>query len=481
MPLSVWCGAPEFEYTHEELAAAELRRQLTLTYGASDEFCCLALNVHCNGEDLDGLILKRNAVIVVEFKECGSPVNGGINGEWIIGGSGGGVLNEGRRNPFQQMRAYRFAVMNHMKDRANKFMYEQKASQTSFEHVTGIICLSPSIHPESRIDVDFEQHRWFHIASMQDIGESIRSIRSPRISLTLDESMKYIVTVLRCQPCQHTGSTTVVEYAVLSEDRSVSSEASLDVRARALNTIQGSSQTDTPRSLIGEADTIETNSYRLGFRFDLSSLSGPTEKSIDFEHDLDADQLVAARHEADRLLISAGAGTGKTRALIYRAAWLLQTYRPEKLMITTFTNQAANELFQRLAEMFGPSVSEITIGTFHSVCHGILRKHAEILGYKSGFAIIDDEDAREIVQRCLPLHPYIDLQEFQRALSYSRNALLPLGDAVHSSRFNLRASGDVLERIARCYHRKVKLANCMDFDDLLANTLKLFTMQPDVL
>ena len=117
---------------------------------------------------------------------------------------------------------------------------------------------------------------------------------------------------------------------------------------------------------------------------------------IDFEKQLNPDQLAAVTSPCDRpALVLAGAGSGKTRTLTYRVAWLISEcgLSPREIMLLTFTNKAANELRERLTDLLGPEANDVWAMTFHSACCRILRREIERLGYDRSFTIYDTADS----------------------------------------------------------------------------------------
>ena len=118
---------------------------------------------------------------------------------------------------------------------------------------------------------------------------------------------------------------------------------------------------------------------------------------IDFHQELNTEQYAAVASTGDRVLVLAGAGSGKTRTLTYRVAWLLeQGIKPWQILLLTFTNKAANEMLERVQTLAGVSRAEIWGGTFHSISLRILRKQGELVGLKENFTILDADDAEKL-------------------------------------------------------------------------------------
>src|SRR5271154_6595785 len=123
---------------------------------------------------------------------------------------------------------------------------------------------------------------------------------------------------------------------------------------------------------------------------------------IDYARELNPQQLAAVTAPPGPALVIAGAGSGKTRTLIYRVAFLLeQGIPPECILLLTFTNKAAKEMMRRVADLLGGELSSLWGGTFHSIAARVLRRHAPLLGYQPDFSIMDREDSREMLQACL--------------------------------------------------------------------------------
>src|SRR6185503_15485590 len=119
---------------------------------------------------------------------------------------------------------------------------------------------------------------------------------------------------------------------------------------------------------------------------------------IDYARELNPQQHAAVTALPGPALVIAGAGAGKTRTLIYRVAYLLeQGIPPDRILLLTFTNKAAQEMMRRVADLLGGDISELWGGTFHAIGNRILRRHADLLGYPRDFTILDREDARELI------------------------------------------------------------------------------------
>ncbi len=199
--------------------------------------------------------------------------------------------------------------------------------------------------------------------------------------------------------------------------------------------------------------------------------------------DLNDQQLAAVEHPGGPLLVVAGAGSGKTRVLTRRIAWLIANgIHPEAILAITFTNKAATEMRHRVVDLVGPDADRMWISTFHSACVKILRREAGHIGFDSNFTIYDQADAVRMV-RYIIADLKLDSKRFQprsvhSAISSAKNAGLSVDD------YSLTAQMANQKRIAqiyKLYEERLLQAGAMDFDDLLLNTVKLFRRAPDVL
>ena len=123
---------------------------------------------------------------------------------------------------------------------------------------------------------------------------------------------------------------------------------------------------------------------------------------IDYARELNPQQLAAVTAPPGPALVIAGAGSGKTRTLTYRVAYLLeQGIPPDRILLLTFTNKAAGEMMRRVADLLGRQLPSLWGGTFHSIGARILRQHADLLGYRRDFTILDRDDAKDLIKACI--------------------------------------------------------------------------------
>jgi DNA helicase-2/ATP-dependent DNA helicase PcrA len=183
------------------------------------------------------------------------------------------------------------------------------------------------------------------------------------------------------------------------------------------------------------------------------------------------------------LLILAGAGSGKTRVLTHRIAYLLATgmARPGEILAITFTNKAAGEMKERVASLVGAASRVMWVMTFHSACARILRQHADRLAYKRGFTIYDEADSRRMVKRCMD-ELEIDPKRFpprsiKTQISGAKNRLR---DAETLREEQGSFFEETVADVYALYERRMHAANAMDFDDLLVRTVNLFELFADL-
>ncbi len=198
---------------------------------------------------------------------------------------------------------------------------------------------------------------------------------------------------------------------------------------------------------------------------------------------LNPDQRRAVEHGEGPLLVLAGAGSGKTRVLTHRIAYLLQTgmARPGQILAITFTNKAANEMKSRVEELPGGAARVMWVMTFHSACARILRQHAERLGYKRGFSIFDEADSRRMVKRCMD-ELDVDPKRFpprtvKAAISDAKNRLR---DAETYREEQGSYFESIVADVYAMYEKQMVDNNAMDFDDLLVRTVNLLELFADV-
>lgn len=185
------------------------------------------------------------------------------------------------------------------------------------------------------------------------------------------------------------------------------------------------------------------------------------------------------------VLVLAGAGSGKTTVLVNRIAYMISQkhIRPWNILAITFTNKAAREMKDRIERLLGDTAKDMWIGTFHSVCVRILRSCIDLLGYSRDFVIYDTADTKTVMKECLREFD-IDEKSFpvRNVLSIISNAKNDLMDAATFE--NVYKSDYRMSIIAKIYYRyqtKLRKNNAVDFDDIILNTVKILSENPDVL
>jgi DNA helicase II / ATP-dependent DNA helicase PcrA len=214
----------------------------------------------------------------------------------------------------------------------------------------------------------------------------------------------------------------------------------------------------------------------------------PIHLQIDYAKELNEQQHAAVTAPPGPALVIAGAGSGKTRTLIYRVAFLLeQGIPPECILLLTFTNKAAKEMMRRVADLLGGELSRLWGGTFHSIAARVLRRHATLLGFQPDFSIMDREDSKEMLQACLAeMNVDAKAEGFPKAdvlgdiFSLSVNKEKPVAGILAEQYDYFSFLAPQIGALQQKYAARKKAANGMDFDDLLALWLKLLRDHDEV-
>lgn len=206
----------------------------------------------------------------------------------------------------------------------------------------------------------------------------------------------------------------------------------------------------------------------------------------DYLEGLNPEQRLAVETLNGPVLVLAGAGTGKTRVLTTRIAHILATgaARPFEILAVTFTNKAAREMKERISTFIGGNVEGMAwLGTFHSICVKILRKHAEIVGLKSSFSILDTDDQIRLIKQIIRAEGLDDKRWTARAFAsmldgWKNRALTPAEVPEGEARAFANGKG---RELYQEYQDRLSILNAADFGDLLLHVVTLFKTQPDVL
>ena len=218
----------------------------------------------------------------------------------------------------------------------------------------------------------------------------------------------------------------------------------------------------------------------------ISDLARADARPADYFAGLNPEQRAAVEAVDGPVLVLAGAGTGKTKVLTTRLAHILATGRakPWELLVVTFTNKAAREMRERIAAIIGPSAEGLRwLGTFHSVAAQILRRHAELVGLKSNYTILDTDDQERLIKQVLEAENIDTKRWTPKALAGLidhwknrgwRPDQLPVAENAHFA----NNKGQAMYRL---YHERLRTLNACDFGDLLLHNLTIFTTHPEIL
>jgi len=216
----------------------------------------------------------------------------------------------------------------------------------------------------------------------------------------------------------------------------------------------------------------------------------PTSTSIhiDYAAELNEQQLAAVTAPPGPLLVIAGAGSGKTRTLTYRVAYLLENgINPRNILLLTFTNKAARQMLERVANLLPVDASGLWGGTFHSVGNRMLRRHGSALGFSSGFTIMDREDQKDLINAVVA-SAGIDPKEIRfpkgdvlaEIFSFVVNTETPLEELLAEKFPYFLPLLNQIKDVQARYDRKKKATNSMDFDDLLEKTLSMLQQHQSI-
>lgn len=202
---------------------------------------------------------------------------------------------------------------------------------------------------------------------------------------------------------------------------------------------------------------------------------------MEFESVLNKEQLQAVYNTEGAVLVVAGAGSGKTRVLTYRIAYLIERsgISPYNILAITFTNKATNEMKERLEKLVGASYG-LWVSTFHSFCARVLRKHIDLLGYSKDYSIYDETESTRVVKRVLLNKRLEEKQYLTKALWHISNAK---NKGLNPNEYSLEGmtDGDKITEIYEAYEEELARSNALDYDDLLIKTALLFERFPKVL
>jgi DNA helicase-2/ATP-dependent DNA helicase PcrA len=217
--------------------------------------------------------------------------------------------------------------------------------------------------------------------------------------------------------------------------------------------------------------------------------NAPPEKLTRYRQELNAEQFRVVTAKPNAALVVAGAGTGKTRTITYRVAYLIeQGVSPQRILLATFTNRAAREMLKRVENLTGSqNVHKIWGGTFHRIANLILRRHAVSIGYSSNYSILDSEDAKDFVNVCID-EAGIDTKAkrfpkpevIQSIISYANNTDQPIENVIIKKYPYFELLTQQIKRVDLLFQERKLARNVMDYDDLLLNWKKLLISKPEI-
>ena len=200
------------------------------------------------------------------------------------------------------------------------------------------------------------------------------------------------------------------------------------------------------------------------------------EKAIDVFEGMNPEQIEATKAIYGPVLTSAGPGSGKTFILTRRAQYMImQGIDPSQILLTTFTNKAANEIKERIVKVVGEEGKKMTVGTFHSICNRILRQYGERIGYCKTFTILDESDSEKIMKAAAKQYG-IETKDAKFYIAQCKANLLTPAAALAKATSTDRDMANIYQ----AYQDELKRTQCMDFDDLLLNTVLLLENYTDV-
>ncbi len=213
------------------------------------------------------------------------------------------------------------------------------------------------------------------------------------------------------------------------------------------------------------------------------------ERLTRYRSELNEQQFRVVTAQPNAALVVAGAGTGKTRTITYRVAYLIeQGVSPQRILLATFTNRAAREMLKRVEMLTGSqNVHRIWGGTFHRIANMILRRHATSIGFDSNYSILDAEDSKDFINVCIE-EAAIDTKAkrfpkpevVQNIISYANNTDQPIEEVIIKKYPYFEMLSQQIKRVDFVYMERKKERNVMDYDDLLLNWKRLLIEKPDI-
>jgi DNA helicase II / ATP-dependent DNA helicase PcrA len=213
------------------------------------------------------------------------------------------------------------------------------------------------------------------------------------------------------------------------------------------------------------------------------------EKLTRYREELNAEQFRVVTAKPQAALVVAGAGTGKTRTITYRVAYLIeQGVSPQRILLATFTNRAAREMLRRVELLTGSNnVHRVWGGTFHRIANLVLRRHAVSIGYDSNYSILDAEDAKDFVNVCIDeagidtkAKRFPKAEVIQDIISYANNTDKPIDEVIIKRYPYFEMLSQQIRRVDLIFQERKRARNVMDYDDLLLNWKRLLIEKPEI-
>lgn len=209
---------------------------------------------------------------------------------------------------------------------------------------------------------------------------------------------------------------------------------------------------------------------------------------IDYKSELNEQQYAAVSADEGASLVIAGAGSGKTRTLTYRVAWLLEHgAAPDSILLLTFTNKASREMTSRVEELLPSASAGIWGGTFHSIGNRILREHAGVLGFRPGFSILDRNDQEDLLESVIAHEGFRNTEKrfpkssvLSEIFSLTINTGKPVNELIPQRYTYFTHLMEAFERIHVAYEARKIQTNAFDFDDLISKVFDLFQTHPEI-
>ncbi|MCA1850678.1 MAG: UvrD-helicase domain-containing protein, partial [Acidobacteria bacterium] len=223
-------------------------------------------------------------------------------------------------------------------------------------------------------------------------------------------------------------------------------------------------------------------------RYVLKRPAGAPDRFARYREELNAEQFAVATAPPGAALVIAGAGSGKTRAITYRVAYLVeQGVAPSRIVLATFTNRAAREMLRRVEQLTGGDVRRVWGGTFHRIANLVLRRHASALGYGANYTILDAEDARDFLAVCVDeagvdtrARRFPKAEVLQDLISFATNTDRPIEEVLARRYPHFEMLAPQIERVDRLYLERKRARNVMDYDDLLLNWKRLMLEKDEI-